>query len=100
MTDFATVLSALRRPRILIRAARAGVVDYRRERDLKRLLKGGKAGAPQQAIGTLLAEEHRLESTRTCGGATYSIQRHVAVLTAIIAEARLLPAASPARAAA
>ena len=39
MTDFATMLSALRRPKILIRAARCGVVDYRRDRDLKRLLR-------------------------------------------------------------
>ena len=39
MTDLATILAALRRPKILIRAARAGVVDYRRERDLKRLLR-------------------------------------------------------------
>ncbi len=40
----------------------------------------------------LLAEENRLEENRTTGGATYNIQRHVAVLTAILAEARLIPA--------
>lgn len=89
MSDFAALLKAIRRPKILIRAARAGVVDYRRERDLKKLLRS--AAAPQQAIDSLLAEENRLESTRTSGGATYNIQRHVAVLTAIIAEARLMP---------
>ena len=92
MTDFATMLSALRRPKILIRAARCGVVDYRRDRDLKRLLR--QSAAPAQAIGSLLAEEKRLEDTRTAGEATYSIQRHVAVLTAILAEARLLPGAT------
>lgn len=95
MTDLATVLSALRRPKILIRAARAGVVDYRRERDLKRLLRQSRSTAPQQAIGSLLAEETRLEDTRTAGEATYSIQRHVAVLTAILAEARLMAVAAP-----
>ena len=88
MTDLATVLNALRRPKILIRAARAGVVDYRRDRDLKRLLRDARAPRRTQAIGTLLAEENRLEATRTAGEATYSIQRHVAVLTAILAEAR------------
>jgi Family of unknown function (DUF6477) len=93
MTDFASVLNALRRPKILIRAARAGVSDYRRDRDLKRLLRHARSAAPHQAIGPLLAEERRLEDTRTAGEATYSIQRHVAVLTAIIAEARLIPAA-------
>jgi Family of unknown function (DUF6477) len=91
MTDFATIVAALRRPRILIRAARAGVSDYRRERDLKRLLRLSRATAPRQALGTLLAEEDRLEATRTAGDATYNLQRHVAVLTAILAEARLLP---------
>ena len=56
MTDLATILAALRRPKILIRAARAGLVDYRRERDLKRLLRQ-RAPPPQQAIGSLLDEE-------------------------------------------
>ena len=95
MTDLASVLNALRRPKILIRAARAGVVDYRRDRDLKRLLRQPRSTAPTQAIGSLLAEEGRLEDTRTAGEATYSIQRHVAVLTAILAEARLLAVAAP-----
>ena len=95
MTDFATMLSALRRPTILIRAARCGVADYRRERDLKRILRQPRAGTPGQAIGSLLAEETRLEATRAAGEATYSIQRHVAVLTALLAEVRLLPQAAP-----
>ena len=94
MTELATVLDALRRPKILIRAARAGVVDYRRERDLKRLLKAPKGFAPLQAISTLLAEENRLEANRTSGEATYNLQRHVAVLTAILAEARAFPVAA------
>lgn len=91
MTDLASLLNALRRPKILVRAARAGVADYRRDRDLKRLLRQGRGVAPQQTIGKLLAEENRLEAIRAAGEATYSIQRHVAVLTAILAEARLLP---------
>jgi hypothetical protein len=90
MSNINNVLNALCRPKILIRAARAGVVDYRRERDLKRLLRTPRAAAPNQAIGTLLVEEGRLESTRTAGDGNYNLQRHVALLTAIIAEARLL----------
>ncbi len=93
MNDLASVLNALRRPKILIRAARAGVVDYRRDRDLRRLLRLARGTAGPQTIGTLLAEESRLESTRTAGEATYSIQRHVAVLTALLAEVRLTGAA-------
>ena len=95
MTDFATVLAALRRPKILIRAARAGVADYRRERDLRRLLKAGHGPAPRLVLDTLLAEEDRLEMTRASGETAYNLQRHVALLTAIIAEARLLPAPAP-----
>ncbi len=91
MIDFAATLTELRRPKILIRAARAGVPDYRRDRDLKRLVRDTQGATPKNPILPLLAEEHRLESNRTNGGATYNIQRHVAVLTAIIAEARLLP---------
>lgn len=91
MTELAATLADLRRPRILIRAARAGVLDYRRDRDLKRLLRDAKSTAPLQAIRPLLAEENHLEEMRTNGGATYNVQRHVAVLTALIAEARLLP---------
>jgi len=95
MNDLASVLNALRRPKILVRAARAGVVDYRRERDLRRLLRQARGTAAQHAIGSLLDEENRLETTRTAGDATYSIQRHVAVLTAILAEARLMAVAAP-----
>lgn len=88
MTEFAAMLTDLRRPKILIRAARAGVTDYRRDRDLKRLVRDAKGVVPRDAMTPLLAEETRLEETRTTGGATYNIQRHVAVLTAILAEAR------------
>jgi len=96
MNDLATILTALRRPKILIRAARAGVVDYRRERDLRRLLRLARSAGGPQAMGSLLAEESRLEMTRAAGEATYSIQRHVAVLTAILAEARLMGGGVPA----
>ena len=95
MTDFAPLLAALRRPKILIRAARAGVADYRRERDLKRLLKAGHGRAPRLVLDILLAEEDRLETNRASGETAYNLQRHVALLTAIIAEARLLPGPSP-----
>lgn len=90
--DFANVLAALRRPRILVRAARCGLSDYRRDRDLKRILRVPRATVASRALDTLLAEEQRLETIRTTGEATYSLQRHVAVLTALLAEARLVPA--------
>ncbi len=90
MNEFSNMLDTVRRPRILIRAARAGVAEYRRSRDLKRLLKSA-GPSTQSAVSSLLAEEFRLEAIRVAGEATYSVQRHVAVLTALIAEARNLP---------
>ena len=92
MTDLAAILTSVRRPKILIRAAHAGVSDYRRDRDLKRLLRNARPQAAQQTIAPLLAEEGRLEATRTASDKTYNMQRHVAVLTAIIAEARSIQA--------
>ena len=83
-----TELAAIRRPKILLRAARAGVTDYHRDRDLKRLLRINKGARTDRALATLIAEENRLENKRTAGEANYSIQRHVAVLAALIAEAR------------
>lgn len=88
MNDLANLLGGLRRPKILIRAARAGVSDYRRDRDLKRLFRSLRGTSPQQVIVTLITEESRLELCRAAGDATYSVQRHVGVLTALIAEAR------------
>jgi hypothetical protein len=88
MTDPAILLGVIRRPRILIRAARSGITDYQRERDLKRLLRLNKAARAELSLSTLLDEEARLEHKRLTSEATYSIQRHVAILTALLVEAR------------
>lgn len=91
MSDPLTVLKALRRPRMLIRAARFGLTDYRRDRDLARLVKSARLPAPSQALDALLEEEQRIEQSRQDGTGTYSIARHVDILIALMAEARLLP---------
>ncbi|MGH1369118.1 MAG: DUF6477 family protein [Maritimibacter sp.] len=91
MTDAVTILNALRRPRLLIRAARFGIEDYNRDRDLRRLMKTTSTPSPQVALDRLLAEEEQLEATRQTGAASYSIARHVDVLIALMGEARLLP---------
>lgn len=89
MTDFRALLSDLRRPRILIRAARCGLTDYRRDRDLRRLL--DSATAPDRALPRLFCEEERIEETRRNGDAGYSVSRHIELLVAMMAEASLLP---------
>ncbi|MGV8986397.1 MAG: DUF6477 family protein [Cypionkella sp.] len=90
MTDFRALLSDLRRPQLLIRAARLGLCDYRRDRDLKRLL-SGQQPSPDRSVPRLLNEEEMMEETRKRGDAGYSIARHIEVLIALMAEVRLLP---------
>jgi hypothetical protein len=82
------MLANLRRPRLLMRAARFGLGEYRRERDLRRLVK--MTGSPQDTLPALMAVEERLEATRQSGDAAYSVARHIDVLIALLAEARLL----------
>ena len=89
MTDFRAQLADLRRPKLLIRAARCGLADYRRDRDLRRLLDAQPA--PDRAVRRLLTEEEALEATRRAGAAGYSVARHVEMLIALMAEVRLLP---------
>ena len=94
MSDFRSLLADLRRPRLLIRAARCGLADYRRDRDLRRLIPPGLS--PDSALPQLLDEENRLEDVRKRGDAAYPVGRHVEVLIALMAEVRLLPRSVPA----
>lgn len=89
MTDFRAIFDNLRRPRLLIRAARFGLEDYRRDRDLRRLL--GGTGTPEHTVAHLLAEEERLEHIRQTDDLNYPVGRHIEVMVALMAEVRLLP---------
>jgi len=89
MTDFRTLLANLRRPRLLIRAARCGLGDYRRERDLRRLIDG--VAPPERSLTRLICEEERIEAIRRSGDASYSVAHHIEVLIALMGEVRLLP---------
>lgn len=76
-----------RRPRLLIAAARHGMEDYRRNRDLPRLIGPGIAAA--EVIDRLTALEERLEDSRRAGDPGWSCLRHVEVLIALLAERAL-----------
>ena len=93
MTDFRSLLAELRRPQLLIRAARCGLVDYRRDRDLRRILHAQPA--PDRALHRLLGEEERMEAIRQSGEASYSVVQHIEILIALMAEVRLLPRVMP-----
>lgn len=88
MSDFCKSLATLRRPRLLLRAARFGLGDYRRDRDLRRLVKCGHS--PEETVPSLIVTEEQLEATRLSGDASYSVARHIEVLIALLAEVQLL----------
>ena len=90
MMDPIEILARIRRPRLLVRAARFGLEEYDRRRDLRRLMKCGEPPSPERAFQRLIDEEARIEETRRKGDATYSISAHVDVLIALMAEANLL----------
>ncbi len=91
MTDLMSMLGALRRPRLLIRAARFGADEYKRGTALRRLLKT-EALSHGAALMRLMAVEAELEEARQAGNANYSVARHVDVLIAMMGEARLMKA--------
>lgn len=91
MTDFRTLLADLRRPALLLRAARLGLEDFQRDRDLRRLLRQETVSGPEKTLPRLIQTEEQLEEVRRAGDASYSLNRHVEVLIALMAELRLLP---------
>ena len=89
MTDYRTSVQQLQRPKMLIHAARMGLSDYRRERDLRRL--GHISLPPEQALPHLLQAEEQAEDKRRRGDLGYSPLHHVDLLIAVLAELSLLP---------
>ena len=94
MQDLLSMLNALHRPRLMMRAARIGAEQYRRATHLPRLLGYGVFPGPGSALIKLMEIEAELESARKASDATYSLTQHVEVLIAMVAEARVLRAAS------
>ena len=90
MRDLLGMLQSLRRPRLLIRAARIGAQDYRRDPHLHRILGYGALPRSGVALMRLMEMEADLEDRRVAGDAGYSISRHVEVLCAMMGEARIL----------
>ena len=92
MQDILTMLNTLRRPRLLMRAARIGADDYRRSVHLPRLL--GYGGLPRHgaALMRLIEIEAGLNEQRVVEDSSYSLLRHIDVLIAIVGEARTLRA--------
>lgn len=88
MADFRKLLAEMRRPSLLMRAARHGLSDYQRGRWLKRL--SLLETSPERTLAQLFSFEEQLEATRLRGDASYSIAQHIDVLIALLGEASLL----------
>lgn len=90
MAHTQTALAALRRPRLLIGAARFGVAHYDREAVLRRIF-GASIPAPGEiCLGRLLDHEAEIDAARKNALGSYAIADHVDALAAIMAESRLL----------
>ncbi|MEX0369157.1 MAG: DUF6477 family protein [Tateyamaria sp.] len=93
MQDILSMLGALRRPRLLMRAARIGAEDYRRSAHLPRLLGYGQLPRHGAALIRLIEIEGELNAQRVSDDSSYSLLRHIDILIAIVGEARILRAA-------
>jgi len=95
MLDMLSTLNALRRPSLLIRAARFGLAEYRRSIHLPRVLGIDPLPRSGEALMLLMDLEAELESHRKKRAADYSAARHVDVLIAMMGEAQIVRAMIP-----
>ena len=93
-------LDGLRRPRLLVDAARHGMGHYQRRRDLRRMLRVAIPATSRLALDKLIPIEADLERRRVSDGKGYTPTRHVDILIALMSEARDFKAERPGVAAA
>jgi hypothetical protein len=80
-------LQRLNRPKILVQAARRGVTTYERKPYLLHLFGWQKPKSLAAPLDTLFEKEAELNKMRRLNDTAYQIQDHIAILTALIAEA-------------
>ncbi|MEM6481537.1 MAG: DUF6477 family protein [Pseudomonadota bacterium] len=90
MPDLLTQLNTLKRPRLLINAARLGMTDYKRDTHLSRHLGEGVSEDSEVILRQLMSIESDLNQQRENRVASYSVARHVEVMIAVMNEAQLL----------
>ena len=88
MCKITAELDDMRRPRLLVEAAAQGTRQYRRRRDLRRMLRVAIPSSPRAALEKLLPIEAALEERRLRVDKNYCYPRHVNILVALMAEAR------------
>jgi hypothetical protein len=92
MQDILSMLHALRRPTLLMRAARIGAETYSRSTHLPRLLGYGVLPRHGAALLRLMELESDVNQQRISGNTSYSLVKHVDLLIAMVGEARILRA--------
>ncbi|WP_171210701.1 DUF6477 family protein [Ruegeria sp. HKCCA5426] len=92
MQDLMTMISSLRRPRLLARAAKHGAQDYDRDRHLQRILGYGSLPGNGAALVRLIEMEKEANAQRMAEDAAYSLVRHLDILIALLGEAQLFKA--------
>ena len=97
MLDIHSRINNLRRPNLLVRAARFGVDAYNRTVLLARYLSVDPAPSPASVLMQLFEIERDMNNARLAKAGRYQVSRHIDVLVAIMAEAQLLRAASQPR---
>lgn len=93
MKDVLTLLNEMRRPGLLLSAARHGAPHYRRDQHLAPHLGYGRIPGHGEALMRLMELESDMEARRKSGDNTYSVVRHVDLLIAIMGEAQMLRSA-------
>lgn len=86
MQKYIVRLSKLRRPRLLMRAARIGAQEFQRQSQLPRILRNKNLTDEEQVVSELIDIECEIEERRVSGNLDYSISQHVDILTALLAE--------------
>ena len=79
-------LTRLKRPKILVDAARHGSQLYVRRKHLGKLLGGRHYRSHSQLLDALSQYEFGLDQDRRDKAETYSVRRHIEVLSALMAE--------------
>ena len=92
MQDIMTLLGTLKRPRLLIQAARIGGEQYQRDVHLPRVLGDSTRARGGRTLMQLIDLEAEHDERRRAKDPAYNIAAHVEVLSAMMGEAKLLRA--------
>jgi hypothetical protein len=83
-------IAKLKRPRILVKAAQISAQNYDRNKVLRRVLSCINLPMHADAIARLQDHEVSLNEARLSGEASYKVQHHITVLSALLGEMHLL----------